>query len=56
MKYICDDCGSIFDEDDVGLREEPTEYDNGVNGAWYTRVCPECGSEEIYEYNKESEE
>lgn len=56
MKYICDDCGAIFDEDDVGLVEQPTEYDNGVDGAWYDRVCPECGSEDFYEYTENEEE
>lgn len=56
MKYICEDCGTIFDEDDVGLIEQPTEYDNGVDGAWYDRVCPECGSEDFYKYREPEEE
>lgn len=52
MKYYCEDCGEVFDEDEIELR---------VNGEWLeywgsrvyrevnTSLCPHCGSESIQE-------
>ena len=44
MKYYCENCGSVLDEDDL---EEYSEARPGAYGApceetfW---VCPECGN------------
>lgn len=47
-KWICEDCGAIFDEMDADFREE---RDNGSEGhgevMWTEVICPVCGSDSL---------
>lgn len=62
MRFICNDCGEIFDEEDAATIEVDLESVNGVGGLFpdhhYSTilVCPECGSECLDDYTEESEE
>lgn len=56
MKYICEDCGEIFYENEIIIK---TYYDNvefwgeKIKMPYETCKCPYCHSEEIYEWNEE---
>lgn len=47
-KWICEDCGHVFDKTDADWRPE---YDNGSEGhggvMWADAFCPVCGSEDL---------
>lgn len=54
-KYVCEDCGAIFDEPEVKRWTE--NHGSEMQEAWAIPVCPECGSEEFEEIeNDEFEE
>lgn len=50
----CERCGEIFDEDEATLI--PEYVDDSCIVAFYTIVCPFCGSEDIEEYYDSGEE
>ena len=42
MKYYCENCNSVIDEDDLKEYEEPSEaWGHTVYEPWW--VCPNCG-------------
>lgn len=54
-KYICDDCGTVFNEDEANTRHECVGEFWGAPAYKDFMVCPNCDSEYIDEYH-ESEE
>lgn len=46
MKYVCCECGEVFDENSAGLRSELIDHFAGY-GNYYEHyyTCPECGSD-----------
>lgn len=49
MKYICDKCGHVFDEDEAGVIYE-TVGEGVMRGPYPAEnCCPECGSTDFYE-------
>lgn len=62
MEYICNDCGEIFDENDAEVSSYDIEDDLGVGDLFVDHhtatcfVCPECGSDDIEEYEGVSED
>ncbi len=54
QKYICNNCGCVFDEDTAG---ESTEYEGeGVmRGPIHYMACPECGCDDEYTEAEECE-
>lgn len=49
MKYFCDDCKEVFDEEDIRLRRAWGTDSLGDYEEWDEERCPHCGSREIYE-------
>ena len=47
MKYKCDDCGEIFDEENCGTRHECVGEFWGAPAYKDFMVCPNCDSEYI---------
>ena len=45
---ICNDCGAIFDEDDVVLQGQAHPYGEGLVGEYHS-VCPSCKEGDIVE-------
>ena len=60
MAYRCDNCGETFEEPDYELTSYEDYY--GVSSLFpdrhymYLSVCPNCGSEDIEEFDDEEEE
>ena len=54
--YRCDDCGAIFDEDEIDSRSEYVGEFWGAPAYQTFNYCPECGSDCIREYEGEDEE
>lgn len=54
-RYRCDICGAEFDDP---VRDSWTEDMDGEGAfyEWTTCVCPNCGSEEIYECEEDEDE
>ena len=48
--WRCSFCGETFDEPDVYFY---VELHGEFSEPWAVNVCPECGSEEIEEYEQE---
>ena len=51
IKYVCADCGAVFDEPEVKRWKE--YQDDGWVEDWAAYLCPVCGSEEV-EYLSEN--
>ena len=51
MMYICEDCGKIFDEEEVVvIHDDPSPAGVSLPSGYYTyRCCPYCDSEDISE-------
>lgn len=47
IKYVCADCGAVFDEPEVKRWKE--YHDDGWAEDWAAYLCPVCGSEEVDE-------
>ena len=47
--YRCADCGFTFHEPDYERFYE--DHGNGIVEPWVVKRCPDCGSEEINEYD-----
>lgn len=47
QKYICYDCGEVFDEDEAGtMYDDPSPAGVGLpSGSIAYMVCPHCGSD-----------
>ena len=62
MRYVCNDCGMIFDEEDADTEEFDVEEDCGVGGLFSDHhyeeclVCPDCGSYDLEEAEDEDGE
>ena len=62
MRYICADCGAIFDKNEARYEEVCMEDYYGVGNLFPDRhyntfmICPECGSEDVDDYYEEDEE
>ena len=54
--YRCEDCGAIFDEDEIDSRSEYVGEFWGTPAYQTFNYCPECGSDCIREYEGEDEE
>lgn len=54
MVLKCEHCGELFEDDEATKIAEYVDDSNMV--AFYTMVCPFCGSEEIDEYYDSGEE
>ena len=55
----CEDCQSIFEDDEVLVRDEPQvhEYWGGFfRENLYGAYCPRCGSDRLEEFTEEEEE
>ena len=52
----CYECGCIFDEDEADERSECVGEFWGSPAYQSFMVCPECGSDEIDDYEEENEE
>ena len=51
-KYICLDCGHVFNADEAGSYREwigEDRYESNSSGWMYYDACPECGSTEMAE-------
>lgn len=46
-KYICHDCGAVFDPEDANL--QPNVLDDYTYSTEYWEVCPNCGSDFLEE-------
>ena len=47
-KYVCTECGHIFDEEDVKFDREwigDDNYSSNSSGWYETTCCPKCGAE-----------
>lgn len=59
--YRCDNCGRIFEDDDVVLESMSYEDYYGVGRDFPDKhyfsleTCPYCGSEDVGEYDEEEE-
>ena len=54
MKYWCEHCKSVLDEDDLELYQEPSEaWGHTVYEDWW--VCPNCGHV-VVEYEHQDKE
>ena len=53
---ICNDCGEIFDDDDLESRSECVGEFWGSPAYDSYGVCPYCGSDDYEEYVEEEEE
>ena len=50
MKYVCSECGEIFDEDEAKTIYERDTGEGGYGSViWSYDVCPFCGSEDLEE-------
>lgn len=49
MKYFCDDCKEVFDEEDIELYRAWGTDSLGDYQEWDEERCPHCGSRDIYE-------
>lgn len=54
-KYICGDCGTVFNEDEAEYRSELVGEFWGAPAYNDILVCPRCRSDEIGECEGESE-
>ena len=51
MKYWCENCKSVIDEDDLELYQEPSEaWGHKVYEDWW--LCPNCGEQPV-EYDNQ---
>ena len=48
MRYICNECGCVFDDDEAGTITE-YEGEGVMRGPIYYSCCPECRSEDFSE-------
>lgn len=46
MKYFCENCKSIIDEQDLRMREDKGDFNNPPYNEEY---CPNCGAEDLWE-------
>jgi hypothetical protein len=66
VTYVCEDCGGVFEGNEVvkSIRTGSYESDYGVSNLFSNRhyyseeldLCPYCLSARIYEYEEEEEE
>jgi predicted Zn-ribbon and HTH transcriptional regulator len=56
MKYICNDCGRIIDEDELIEVEINTTEFWGFPCSEYASGCPHCKSDAIKEYEEREED
>ena len=54
--YRCEDCGAIFDEDEIDSRSEYVGEFWGTPAYQTFNYCPECGSDCIREYDPREDE
>lgn len=55
MKYICEDCGLIFDRDEVATWDEYRGEFNGFPSYEKMAGCPRCRSTDIVKYKGDEE-
>jgi hypothetical protein len=56
MRYICCDCGKIFDEEEAGSYQEYRGEFWGSPCYEPMMCCPRCNSDEFDEYEEPEEE
>ena len=54
MKYVCDDCGFVTEEEE--LRTRLAREEDGVPRGERVSVCPHCGSIALFEYKGKCED
>lgn len=53
MKYECESCHGVFDEEDAGTHKE---YHSEVHDSEYWACCPFCGCDDLIEHEEINKE